>query len=43
MKKTLAMLLAVVMVLSVFAGCGKKDTTPSTTAPAEVATTAPAA
>lgn len=43
MKKTLAMLLAVVMVLSVFAGCGAKESTPSTTAPAEVATTAPAA
>lgn len=42
MKKTLALLLAVVMVASLFAGCGSNDT-PSTTAPAASTATVPAA
>lgn len=43
MKKTLALMLAVLMVLSVFAGCKKEDTTPSTSAnTASNSTTVPA-
>lgn len=41
MKKILAMLLAVVMVVGLFAGCGSDDTT-STTAPAGTTATVPA-
>ena len=43
MKKYIAMLLSLVMVLSLFAGCGAKEEAPATAAPKAEAPAAPEA